>query len=88
MPKSPKARKERSKSEREEGGMSEKGLNPFRKSSRTERSPSRSEEGNQSREIGKKIEIVFREIREDVAGTVGESKIRRKELAAVREKKE
>jgi hypothetical protein len=85
MPKSSKARKERSKSEREEGGMSEKGLNPFRKSSRTERSPSRSEEG---KEIGKKIEIVFREIREDVAGIVGESKIRRKELAAVRENKE
>jgi hypothetical protein len=38
MPKSPKARKESSKREREEGRMSEEGLNPFRKSSRTERS--------------------------------------------------
>jgi hypothetical protein len=35
--------------------MSEEGLNPFRKSSRTERSPSRSEEGNESKEIEKKI---------------------------------
>jgi hypothetical protein len=34
MPKSPKARKESSKREREEGRMSEEGLNPFRKSSR------------------------------------------------------
>jgi hypothetical protein len=39
MPQSPKARKESSKREREEGRMSEEGLNPFRKSSRTERSP-------------------------------------------------
>jgi hypothetical protein len=41
-----KARKESSKREREEGRMSEEGLNPFRKSSRTKRSPSRREEGN------------------------------------------
>jgi hypothetical protein len=39
MQKLPKARKESSKREREEGRMSEKGLNPFKKSSRTERSP-------------------------------------------------
>jgi hypothetical protein len=32
--------------EREERRMSEEGLNPFRKSSRTERPPSRSEEAN------------------------------------------
>jgi hypothetical protein len=70
MPKSPKARKESSKREREEGRMSEEGLNPFRKSSRTKRSPSRSEEGNQSKEREKKIETVFREIREDMAGIV------------------
>jgi hypothetical protein len=55
MPKSPKARKESSKREREEARMSEEGLNPFRKSSRTERSPSRGEERNQSKEIEKKI---------------------------------
>jgi hypothetical protein len=84
MPKSPKARS--SKREREEGRMSEEGLNPFKKSSRTERSPSRSEEGNQTKEI-KKIETVLREIKEDMAGIVEESKVRRKELAAVREKK-
>jgi hypothetical protein len=54
MPKSPKARKESSKREREEGRMSEGGLNLFRKSSRTERSPNRSEEGNESKEIEKK----------------------------------
>jgi hypothetical protein len=41
--------------------MSEEGLNPFRKSSRTERSPSRSEERNQSKEIEKKIKTVLRE---------------------------
>jgi hypothetical protein len=86
MPKSPKARKESSKREREEGRMSEEGLNPFRKSSRTERSPSRGEERNQSKEIEKKIEIVLREIKEDMAGIVEESKARRKELAAAREK--
>jgi hypothetical protein len=63
MPKSPKARKESSKREREEGRMSEEGLNPFRKSSRTERSPSRGEEINQSKEIEEKIETVLREIR-------------------------
>jgi hypothetical protein len=79
MPKSPKARKESSKREREEGRMSEEGLNPFRKSSRTERSPSRGEERNQSKEIEKKIET-------DMAGIVEEIKVRRKELAAVREK--
>jgi hypothetical protein len=56
MSKSPKAKKESSKREREEGRMSEEGLNPFRKSSRTERFPSRSEEGNQSKEVEKKIE--------------------------------
>jgi hypothetical protein len=67
--------------------MNEEGLNPFRKSSRTERSLSRSEEGNQSQEIEKKIKTVLREIKEDVAGIVEESKIRRKELAAVRKKK-
>ncbi|KAH0818907.1 hypothetical protein MTP99_002596 [Tenebrio molitor] len=67
--------------------MSEEGLNPVRKSSRTERSPSRSKQGNQSKEIEKKIETVLREIREDMAGIVEESKVRRKELAAVREKK-
>jgi hypothetical protein len=76
-----------SKREREEGRMSEEGLNPVRKSSRTERSPSRSKQGNQSKEIEKKIETVLREIREDMAGIVEESKVRRKELAAVREKK-
>ncbi|KAJ3622253.1 hypothetical protein MTP99_002775 [Tenebrio molitor] len=86
MPKSPKARKESSKREREEGRMSEEGLNPFRKSSRTERSPSRGEERNQSKEIEKKIETVFREIKEDMAGIVEESRARRKELAAAREK--
>jgi hypothetical protein len=48
MSKLPKARKESSKREREEGRMLEEDLNPFRKSSRSERSPSRSEEGNQS----------------------------------------
>jgi hypothetical protein len=58
MPKSPKARKESSKREREEGRMSEEGLNPFRKSSRTERSPSRSEERNQSKEIDKKMKNI------------------------------
>jgi hypothetical protein len=83
MPKSPKAS---SKREREEGRMSEEGLNPFRKSSRTERSPSRGEERNQSKEIEKKIETVLREIKEDMAGIVEESRARRKELAAAREK--
>jgi hypothetical protein len=86
MPKSPKARKESSKREREEGRMSEEGLNPFRKSSRTERSPSRGEERNQSKEIEKKIKTVLREIEEDMAGIVEESRARRKELAAAREK--
>jgi DNA anti-recombination protein RmuC len=86
MPKSPKARKESSKREREEGRMSEEGLNPFRKSSRTERSPSRGEEINQSKEIEQKIETVLREIKEDMAGIVEESRARRKELAAAREK--
>jgi hypothetical protein len=86
MPKSSKARKESSKREREEGRMSEEGLNPFRKSSRTERSPSRGEERNQSKEIEKKIETVLREIKEDMAGIVDESKVGRKELAAAREK--
>ncbi|KAH0812101.1 hypothetical protein GEV33_010690 [Tenebrio molitor] len=86
MPKSPKARKESSKREREEGRMSEEGLNPFRKSSRTERSPSRGEERNQSKEIEQKIETVLREIKEDMAGIVEESRARRKELAAAREK--
>ncbi|KAH0811554.1 hypothetical protein GEV33_011236 [Tenebrio molitor] len=85
MPKSPKARKESSKREREEGRMSEEGLNPFRKSSRTERSPSRGEE-RQSKEIEEKIETVLREIKEDMAGIVEESRARRKELAAAREK--
>jgi hypothetical protein len=62
----------------------------LRKSSRTERSPSRSEEVNQSKEIEKKTETVFREIREDMGGIVEENKVRRKEIAAVaavREKK-
>jgi hypothetical protein len=77
MPKSPKAREESSKREREEGRMSEEGLNPF---------PSRGEERNQSKEIDKKIETVLREIKEDMAGIVEESKVRRKELAAAREK--
>jgi hypothetical protein len=86
MPKSPKARKESSKREREEGRMSEEGLNPFRKSSRIERSPSRGEERNQSKEIEEKIETVLREIKEDMAGIVEESRARRKELAAAREK--
>jgi hypothetical protein len=86
MPKSPKARKESSKREREEGRMSEEGLNPFRKSSRTERSPSRGEEINQTKEIEEKIETVLREIKEDMAGIVEESRARRKELAAAREK--
>jgi hypothetical protein len=86
MPKSPKARKESSKREREEGRMSEEGLNPFRTSSRTERSPSRGEERNQSKEIEKKIETVLREIKEDMAGIVEEGKARIKELAAAREK--
>jgi hypothetical protein len=86
MPKSPKARKESSKREREEGRMSEEGLNPFRKSSRTERSPSRGEERNQSKEIEEKIETVLREIKEDMAGIVEESRARRKELAAAKEK--
>jgi hypothetical protein len=49
-----KQEKKSSKREREEGRMSEEGLNPFRKSFRTERSPSRSEEGNESKEIEKK----------------------------------
>ncbi|KAJ3637827.1 hypothetical protein MTP99_001253 [Tenebrio molitor] len=86
MPKSPKARKESSKREREDGRMSEEGLNPFRKSSRTERSTSRGEERNQSKEIEEKIETVLREIKEDMAGIVEESRVRRKELAAAREK--
>jgi hypothetical protein len=86
MPKSPKARKESSKREREEGRMSEEGLNPLRKSSRTDRSPSRGEERNQSKEIEKKIKTVLREIEEDMAGIVEESRARRKELAAAREK--
>jgi hypothetical protein len=73
--------------EKEEGRMSEEGLNPFRKSSRTERSPSRGEERNQCEEIEKKIETVLREIKEDMAGIVEERKVRRKELVAVREKK-
>ncbi|KAH0808723.1 hypothetical protein GEV33_014068 [Tenebrio molitor] len=68
MPKSPKARKESSNREREEARMSEEGLNPFRKSSRTERSPSRGEERKQSKEIEKKIETVLREIKEDMVG--------------------
>jgi hypothetical protein len=41
---------------------------------------------NQSKELEKKIEIVLREIKEDMAGIVEESKARRKELAAAREK--
>jgi hypothetical protein len=81
MPKSPKARKESSKREREEGRMSEEGLNPFRKSSRTERSPSRGEERNQSKEIEQKIETVLREIKEDMAGIVEESRARRKGIS-------
>jgi hypothetical protein len=74
MPKSPKARKESNKREREEGRMSEEGLNPLRKSSRTERFPSRSEEGNQSKERNKKIETLFSEIRDDMAGIVERAK--------------
>jgi hypothetical protein len=70
----------------EEGRMSEEGLNQFRKSSRTERSPSRGEERNQSKEIEKKIETVLREIKEDMAAIVEESRVRRKELPAAREK--
>jgi hypothetical protein len=86
MPKLPKARKENSKREREEGRMSEEGLNPFRKSSRTEKSLSRGEERNQSKEIEKKIETGLRQIKGDMAGIVEESKARRKELVAAREK--
>jgi hypothetical protein len=79
MPKSPKARKESSKREREEGRMSEEGLNPFRNSSRTRRSPNRSEEENQSKEMDKEMKTtMIREMREDI-------KTLRKELAAVRE---
>ncbi|KAJ3621869.1 hypothetical protein MTP99_002421 [Tenebrio molitor] len=79
MPKSPKARKESSKGEREEGRMSEEGLNLFRKSSRTERSPNRSEEENQSKEMDKEMKTtMIREMREEI-------KTLRKELAAVRE---
>jgi hypothetical protein len=58
MLKSPKARKESSKREREGGRMPEEGLNPFRKSSRIERSPTRSEERNHSKEIDKKIKNI------------------------------
>jgi hypothetical protein len=79
---------ESSKREREESRMSEEGLNPFRKSSRTERFPNRGEERNQSKEVEKKIETVLREIKEDMAGIVEESKVRRKELAAAREEGE
>ncbi|KAH0809335.1 hypothetical protein GEV33_013456 [Tenebrio molitor] len=76
MPKWPKAS---SKREREEGRMSEEGLNPFRKSSRTERSPSRGEERNQSKEMDKEMKTtMIREMREEI-------KTLRKELAAVRE---
>jgi flagellar motility protein MotE (MotC chaperone) len=76
MPKSPKAS---SKREREEGRMSEEGLNPFRKSSRTERSPSGGEERNQSKEMDKEMKTTMvREMREEI-------KTLRKELAAVRE---
>jgi flagellar motility protein MotE (MotC chaperone) len=76
MPKWPKAS---SKREREEGRMSEEGLNPFRKSSRTERSPSRGEERNQSKEMDKEMKTtMIREMKEEI-------KTLRKELAAVRE---
>jgi hypothetical protein len=50
MPKSPKARKESSKREREEGRTSKEAQNPLTNSSRTRRSPNRSEEENQSKE--------------------------------------
>jgi hypothetical protein len=39
MPKSPKARKESSKREREEGRMSEEGLNPFIKEFQSRKIP-------------------------------------------------
>ncbi|KAJ3622139.1 hypothetical protein MTP99_002664 [Tenebrio molitor] len=71
MPKSPKARKESSKREREE---------------ELKDPQSRGEERNKSKEIEKKIETVLREIKEDMAGIVEESRARRKELAAAREK--
>jgi predicted phage gp36 major capsid-like protein len=66
MPKSPKARKESSKREREEGRVSEESLNPFRKSTRTERSPSRSEEENLTKKIEKEMKTMLREMREAV----------------------
>ncbi|KAJ3621980.1 hypothetical protein MTP99_002520 [Tenebrio molitor] len=79
MPKSPKARKESSKREREEGRMSEEGKNPLRNSSRTRRSPNRSEEEKQSKEMDKEMKTtMIREMREEI-------KTLRKELAAVRE---
>jgi hypothetical protein len=67
-------------------GCREEGLNSFRKSFRTERSRSTGEERNQSKEIEKKIGTVLREIKENMAGIVEESRARRKELAAAREK--
>jgi hypothetical protein len=63
--------------ERKQQERKRRGLNPFRKSSRIERSPSRGEERNQSKEIEKKIETVLREIKEDMAGIVEESRVRR-----------
>jgi hypothetical protein len=67
MPKTPKVIKESSNREREEGKTSEKGTNPFRRSSRTGKSPSRSEEGNKSKEMDKEIKTMVREIKEDTA---------------------
>jgi flagellar motility protein MotE (MotC chaperone) len=79
MPKSPKARNERSTRDREEGRMSKEGKNPLRNSSRTRRSPNRSEEENQSKEMDKEMKTtMIREMREEI-------KTLRKELAAVRE---
>ncbi|KAJ3619814.1 hypothetical protein MTP99_005469 [Tenebrio molitor] len=79
MPKSPKARKESSKREREEGTTSKKGKNPLRNSSRTRRSPNRSEEEYQSKEMDKEMKTtMIREMRKEI-------KTLRQELAAVRE---
>jgi hypothetical protein len=74
--KSPKARKESNKREREEGSTSEGDTNPLGKSSRTGRSPSRSEEGDKCKEMNKKMKTMIREIREDTTGITEEKGIR------------
>ncbi|KAJ3622181.1 hypothetical protein MTP99_002706 [Tenebrio molitor] len=75
MLKLPKIKKESSKREREEGRTSEEGTSPFRKSSRMGRFPSRSKEGNKSKEMGKELKTLIREIREDTAEIRQENKV-------------